>query len=147
MTLTSSAISPVNGASDSAAGCAMVSDASGSRTRSWCALRRPSAVLQTERTRSIAPASSCSSGSGFQSDTSGQSSRCTEAPPVSPRQIASVVSGSSGAAARVTVSSTVHSVSSAAGSPAQNRVRDRRMYQLVSTSRWSRRAWQAAPTL
>ena len=145
MTLTSSAISPVNGASDSAAGWAMVSDASGSLTRSWCALRRPSAVLQTERTRSIAPASSCSSGG--QSDTSGQSSRCTEAPPVSPRQIASVVSGSSGAAARVTVSSTVHSVSSAAGSPAQNRVRDRRMYQLVSTSRWSRRAWQAAPTL
>ena len=68
-------------------------------------------------------------------------------PPVSPRQIASVVSGSSGAAARVTVSSTVQSVSSAACSPAQNRLRDRRMYQLVSTSRWSRRAWQAAPTL
>ena len=61
--------------------------------------------------------------------------------------MASVVSGSSGAAARHTVSSTVHKVSSAAGSPAQNLLRDRRMYQLVSTSRCSRSSWQAAPTL
>jgi len=41
-------------------------------------------------------ATSCSSGSRFQSDTSGQSCRCTEAPPVSPRQITSVVSEAPG---------------------------------------------------
>ena len=92
----------------------------------------------------MAPVSSSSAG---KPDTSGQSSRCTLVPPVRPRQIASVVSGSSGAAARQTVSSTVHSVSSAAGSPAQKRLRERRMYQLVTTSRWSRSAWQAAPML
>ena len=32
-------------------------------------------------------------------------------------------------------------------SPAQNRSRDRRMYQLVSTSRYSRSSWQAVGTL
>ena len=78
---------------------------------------------------------SASAASDGQSATDGQSSRCTLAPPVRPRQIVSAVIGSSGAAARVTVSSTVHSVSSAAASPSQNRDRDRRMYQLVSSSR------------
>src|SRR6266851_7384381 len=147
LTFTSSEVSETNGASDLASGWATTSDASGSRTRSWCALRSPSAVLHTARARSMAPVSSSSSGlSSAQSDTSGHDARCTLAPPVSPRQIASAVSGSNGAAARDTVSSTVHSVSSAARSPAQNRLRERRMYQLVSTSRWSRSAWHAPPT-
>ena len=130
---------------------AMTSDASGSRTRSWCALRRPSAVLQAARTRSMAPVSSpspvLSSAHPAEGETSGHDARCTLGSPVSPRQTASVVSGSSGAAARQTVSSTVHRVSSASCSPAQNRLRDRRMYQFVSTSRCSRSAWHAPPTL
>ena len=56
----------------------------------------------------------------------------------------SATSGSSGAATRVTVSSTVKSVSNASLSapssttPAQKRSRDRRTYQLVSTSAKSR---------
>ena len=40
-------------------------------------------------------------------DASGQSARCTDRSPVSPRQTSSVVSGSSGAVTRQTVSSTV----------------------------------------
>ena len=78
---------------------------------------------------------SASASSDGQPATDGQSSRCTLSPPVRPRQIVSAVIGSSGAAARVTVSSTVHSVSSASVLPSQNRDRDRRMYQLVSSSR------------
>ena len=132
MTLTSSLISSANAVSAGAAGCATVSDASGSRTRSCRALRRPSAALHTARVRSIVDSSDESDG---QPSTDGQSHRCTLASPVSPRQIVSAVIGSSGAAARVTVSRTVHSVSSAARSPSQNRDRDRRMYQLVSSSR------------
>ncbi len=62
LTLTSSAIRSVNGASDPASGCAMVSEASGSRTRSALALRSPSAVLQAARARSMAPVSSSSAG-------------------------------------------------------------------------------------
>ena len=65
-----------------------------------------------------------------------------------PRQISSVTSGSSGAVARVTVSSAVHSVSKAASdsslSPPQKRSRERRMYQLVRTSRKPRIVSQAA---
>ena len=93
----------------------------------------------------MAPVSSSSAGQPVAGLTSGHDVRCTLGSPVSPRQITSVVSGSSGAAARQTVSSTVHRVSSAARSPAQNRPRDRRMYQLVSTSRCSRSAWHAPP--
>ncbi len=93
----------------------------------------------------VTSASSLGSASG-----SGQSVRCTDRSPVSPRQISSVVSGSSGAATRVTVSSTVWSVSKAptstAPSVAQNRSRERRMYQLVSTSRKARVESQALAT-
>ncbi len=97
----------------------------------------------------MAPVSSPSPGQpleGVEGFTSGHDVRCTLGSPVSPRQTASVVSGSSGEAARQTVSSTVHKVSSASRSPAQNRLRDRRMYQLVSTSRCSRSSWHAPPT-
>ena len=72
--------------------------ASGSRTRSWRALRRPSAALQTARARSIALGQRRRRTASR--TTSGQSSRCTLTPPVRPRQIVSAVSGSSGAAAR-----------------------------------------------
>ena len=66
---------------------------------------------------------------------SGQSARCTERPPVSPRQISSVTSGSSGAATRVRVSSAVYSVSKASRVSVPEPVARRRMYQLVSMSR------------
>ena len=49
-----------------------------------------------------------------------------------------MISGSSGAATRAVTSSTVCRVSIASASPSQNRSRDLRTYQLVSTSAWSR---------
>ena len=83
------AISSVrNGASDSASGWAMTSDASGSRTRSWCALRRPSAVLEMARTRSMAPVSSPSPVSSrahpARRGKRRHDARCTLGSPVSP---------------------------------------------------------------
>ena len=52
----------------------------------------------------MATTSASSAGS---SSAAGQSVRCTDRSPVSPRQISSVVSGSSGAVTRATTSSTV----------------------------------------
>ena len=75
-----------------------------------------------------------SSGSAGTSPASGQSVRCTDRSPVTPRQITSVISGSSGAASRPVTSSTVCRVSMASGSSSQNRERDRRTYQFVSAS-------------
>ena len=103
-TLTSSAISPVKSASDSASGATTVSSGSGSRTRSPPALRSDAAAEHTSRARSIAVTSP---GSDGRPETSGQSARCTERPPVRPRQTSSVTSGSSGAIARQVTSSAV----------------------------------------
>ena len=77
------------------------------------------------------PASASPAVPGSTASRSGAPTR----PPVSPRHTVSVVSGSNGAATRHTVSSTVCRVSMASASPSQNRCRDRRTYQLVSTSR------------
>ena len=68
----------------------------------------------------------------------GQSVRCTDRSPVSPRHTSSAVSGASGATTRHSVSSTVYSVSNASAPfslPDQKRSRDRRTYQFVSASR------------
>ena len=92
------------------------------------------------RTSSIA---STSAGSAGISSALGQSVRCTDRSPVSPRQITSVTSGSSGAASRVTISSTVCRVSMASRSSSQNRERDRRTYQFVSASQNDRSESQA----
>ena len=73
-------------------------------------LRSAEPAEQTSRTWSIAVTSSSSAG---RSSAAGQSVRCTDRSPVSPRQTSSVVSGSSGAVTRQTVSSTVKSVSNA----------------------------------
>ena len=91
---------------DSAAGSATttVSEASGRRVRSDAALRRAEPAEQTSRTWSMAATSASSAGSV---DASGQSVRCTDRSPVSPRQTSSVVSGISGAVTRQTVSRTV----------------------------------------
>ena len=85
---------------------------------------------------------STNSSSAGKSDASGQSVRCTERAPVRPRQISSVVNGSSGAVTRVTTSRVVYRVSKALSRDSlavldvsQNRSRERRMYQLDSTSR------------
>src|SRR5699024_9759936 len=80
----------------------------------------------------------------------GQSTRWTDSSPVSPAHTTSDMSGSSGAASRIVVSSTVYRVSNASrasrpeDSPAQNRERDRRTYQLVSASAKRRSSSQAA---
>ena len=131
-TFTSSATRSAYGRSRSASGVATVSFASGSRTRSPFALRRDSAAEHTSRTASISATSDRSAGN---SPTDGQSVRCTERPPVRPRQISSESNGANGAVTRLPVSSTVDSVSKASRSPDQNRLRDRRTYQLVSASR------------
>ena len=78
------AIRSTNGASALGVRRGDRSAASGSRTRSLFALRSASAAEHTWRTRSIASTSAASAGS---SSTGGQSARCTERPPVSPRQI------------------------------------------------------------
>ena len=105
-------------------------------------LRRAFATLETWRTASIAERMSSAAGTP---SASGQSCRCTLRPPVRPCQTRSETSGMSGAATRVSVSSTVYSVSnasrlvgSASSTPTQNRSRERRMYQLVSASAKSR---------
>ena len=92
-------------------------------------------------------------GSDGSADTSGQSARCTERPPVRPRQISSAVSGSSGAATRQVTSRAVYRVSNAccatdASAPEvpQKRSRERRMYQFVRTSTKARADSQAFAT-
>ena len=67
-------------------------------------LRSAEVDEQTSRTASMAATRASSAG---RSSAFGQSVRCTERPPVSPRQISSVVSGSSGAVTRATTSSAV----------------------------------------
>ncbi|SLH93427.1 Uncharacterised protein [Mycobacteroides abscessus subsp. abscessus] len=109
----------------------MVTSASGSRTRRFFALRRLSTVEHTVRTSSMVDTSS---GSAGRSAAAGQSARCTERPPVNPRQITSLINGSNGAASRVATSRTVCRVSTASRSSLQNRLRERRTYQLVSAS-------------
>ncbi|CFE41912.1 Uncharacterised protein [Mycobacterium tuberculosis] len=104
---------------------------SGRRTRSFLALRSEDAAEHTSRTWSIAATRSASDGSR---SGAGQSVRCTDRSRVRPRQIISVISGSSGAASLVVTSNTVCSVSMASASSAQNRERDRRTYQLVNAS-------------
>ena len=103
-TLTSSAMIAPKSFSDAAASATTVRSLSGRRTRRLLALRSDEAVEQMSRAVSMAATRAWSAG---RSEASGQSARCTERPPVSPRQISSVVSGSSGAATRHTTSSAV----------------------------------------
>ncbi len=131
LTLSSSAIRSLNGARRCGLSTATVSFGSGSRTRSFFALRSDDAAEATSRTRSISATSSASFG---RSPALGQSVRCTDRSPVTPRQITSVISGSSGAASLPVTSSTVCSVSMASGSSSQNLERDRRTYQFVNAS-------------
>jgi len=67
-------------------------------------LRSDSAAEQTSRTESIDATRPWSAGNA---SAAGQSVRCTERSPVSPRQISSATIGASGATTRHTVSSTV----------------------------------------
>src|SRR6478735_1465942 len=120
-----------------------VRPASGRRLRRLAALRSAEPAEQTSRTVSIDATSDASAG---RSSADGQSVRWTERSPVRPRQTSSVVSGISGAVARQTTSSTVWRVSNASASSSQNRSRERRMYQLVSTSRKLRVESHAAAT-
>ncbi len=103
-TLTSSDTIDTNPSSACASSTTTVSSDSGSRLRRLAAFRSAEVVEHTSRTRSMAATSLSSAG---RADASGQSVRWTERSPVRPRQISSVVSGSSGAATRQTVSSTV----------------------------------------
>ena len=140
-TLTSSATIDVNGSSAAGSSTTTVSEPSGSRLRRPPALRRADVAEQISRTWSIAATNASSAGSAA---ASGQSARWTDRPPVRPRQTSSVVNGSSGATARHTMSSTAASVSNASGRPSQNRSRERRTYQFVSTSRKPRVVSQAS---
>ena len=106
-------------------------------------MRSAEPAEQTSRTVSIDATSDSSAG---RSSADGQSVRWTERSPVRPRQTSSVVSGISGAVARQTTSSTVWRVSNASASSSQKRSRERRMYQLVSTSRKLRVESHAAAT-
>ena len=106
-------------------------------------MRSDSAAEQTSRTLSIVDTSAGSRGNA---STKGQSARCTERPPVSPRQTSSAVIGASGATTFASVSRTVYSVSNASVSPVQNRSRDRRTYQFVSASRYERTEAHAPAT-
>ena len=72
-------------------GTATSSDWRGWRTRIWARLRSACAAETTSRTVSIVGASS---GASHADGATGQSVRCTERPPVSPRQISSVDEGS-----------------------------------------------------
>ena len=103
-TLTSSRTIASNPASAAGSSTTTVRVDSGSRLRRLPAFRSADVAEQTSRTWSIAATSAGSAGSD---SASGQSVRCTERPPVSPRQTSSVASGISGAVARQTVSSTV----------------------------------------
>ncbi len=93
-----------NGSSAAGSAVTTVNDAKGSRARSCPALRSADALEHTSRARSIDATSAWSSGRSWYD---GQSVRCTERPPVRLRQISSVVSGSSGATTRHTVSRVV----------------------------------------
>ena len=111
---------------------ATVAASKGSRTRRPAALRTESAAEHTSRTRSI-PATNAASDT--RSVVDGQSVRCTDWVPVRPVYTTSVVRGARGAMTRQRISRHVWSVSTASWLPAQKRSRERRMYQLVSTSR------------
>ncbi|SIL80688.1 Uncharacterised protein [Mycobacteroides abscessus subsp. abscessus] len=124
-------MSAVYGSNRFGSGTATVSLSSGNRTRSFLALRKEDPVEATFLTSSMAATSAASAGN---TDSDTQSVRCTDRSPVSPRQMTSVVIGSSGAARRHVVSSTVCNVSMASASSSQKRERDRRTYQLVSAS-------------
>ena len=77
---------------------------------------------------------------------SGQSVRCTDRSPVTPRQITSVISGSSGAASRRSPPARCAGCRWRRRSSSQNRERDRRTYQFVSASvNW--RSWSHAPEM
>src|SRR5450755_245832 len=149
-TFTSSAIKSVKSASDSASAATTVSWDNGSLTLSPAALRSAAVAEHTSRTRSIA---ATRPGSDGRQDTSGQSLRWTERLPVRPRQISSLTSDRSGATTRQVISSAVYSVSNASRETAasapevpQNRARERRMYQFVSTSTKDRASSQALAT-
>ena len=134
LTFTSSRMMSVKSARRAEDGSATVRLCSGNRLRSLFALRSEEDAEQTLRTSSMAATRPASAGN---SSASGQSVRCTERPPVRPRQMTSVDIGRSGALMRQRVSSTVYSVLKASGnspSPAQKRSRERRTYQLVSAS-------------
>ena len=111
-----------------------VMPASGWRTRRLCALRSDEPAEHTARVVSMSWTRRSSSAERGNRSASGQSVRCTERPPVSPRQISSLISGSSGADIRVVASSTVHRTSKASRSSSKNRSRLRRTYQLVTSS-------------
>ncbi len=104
LTFSSSRRMSSNGASAAACGDTTVRRASGRRTRSFSFLRRALPTLESSRTASIASRTSSACGN---SSASGQSVRCTLRPPVSPCHTRSLISGTSGAATRVSVSSTV----------------------------------------
>ena len=104
LTLTSSRTIASNPASAAGSSTTTVRVESGSRLRRLPALRSADVAEQTSRTWSIAVTRVSSAGSD---SASGQSARCTERPPVSPRQTSSVASGISGAVTRQTISSTV----------------------------------------
>ena len=105
-----------------------------------CAGRRPCAApSRPSRRRAPGPSPRPARRRRAASSAAGQSVRCTERSPVSPRQTSSVVSGSSGAvdpADRLEHGvERVERLRSTSPSAAQNRSRERRMYQFVSTSR------------
>ena len=143
LTFTSSLMMSLNSLRRCDSGSATVSFGSGRRLRSLLALRTDDAAEHTPRTSSMVRtrASSRGKSSGF-----GNFMRCTERSPVSPRQMTSVIIGSSGAATRVKVSSTVYSVLKASGVSFQKRSRERRTYQLVSTSQKERTSSHARAT-
>ena len=118
LTLTSSATSSRKGASPAGSAVAMVRLRSGWRTRSFSALRRLRAAETAARASSMA---ATSSALATWLGSTGQSVRCTERPPVRPRQISSLTSGASGAMTSVSTLSTVARVSKAAVSPSVKR--------------------------
>ena len=118
MTLTSSATSSRKGASPAGSAVAMVRLRSGWRTRSFSALRRLRAAETAARASSMAVTSSALA---TWAGSTGQSVRCTERSPVSPRQISSLTSGASGAMTSVSTRSTVARASKAVLSPSVKR--------------------------
>ncbi|OPZ48853.1 MAG: hypothetical protein BWY91_03149 [bacterium ADurb.BinA028] len=103
-TLTSSAMIAEKGSSAAGSVVTTTNSASGSRARRLAPFRNDDTAEHTSRARSMPATSAWSAGSVA---ASGQSSRWTERPPVRPRQISSVVSGSNGATARVSTSNAV----------------------------------------
>ncbi len=109
------------------------------RPRGWRVRTLPSARAPrpSSTSRRIRATCSASSGSASAAESSGQSCRCTESPaPVAKRSChtRSVTNGVNGAMSRVTVRRHSCSVCRAAGSPSQNRRRERRTYQLDRSS-------------